>query len=140
MLLLLYSVYFCRWGSVLPLLFISSFCGWTALVSPQHFAMTIIVFLIRVKRPHFQMETVECFVKFSELLSFLCSFFPSSLSAAHISSLPQFSVPKFKHEPHSLGKTRSFPPGLQNAHMHINNATHFPSSYFLFFFIFFFFI
>lgn len=40
-------------GSALPLLFISSFCGRTALVSPQHFTAANVVFLIGAKTSMF---------------------------------------------------------------------------------------
>lgn len=46
-------------GSALPLLFISSFCGPTALVSPQHFTAANVVFLIGAKHSCFQIEKCQ---------------------------------------------------------------------------------
>lgn len=67
-------------GSALPLLFISSFCGRTALVSPQHFTAADVVFLIGAKHSCFEMERkcqnlkCRCYILFDFLIVFLFPF------------------------------------------------------------------
>lgn len=70
-------------------LFISSFCGWTALVSPQHFTAAIVMFLIGAKCSCFQKSTlsISCYISSSFPRYVLCLSNPSAPVCTSYSSL-----------------------------------------------------